>query len=162
MLELPIDPTQVFRILILFIGVYTEVYNIKLAAPNPAVRPFTPKYNIPIPVDAATVAKPTACNGLKIINIKYPFRNRYEYNFQYYLKIPLTKTLFLVLDICESNGTSKNWFIELAAPDTKPVPSEHNKNVVSSKGAGAIAYPAIDVITTRARKHQIFEYIFLI
>lgn len=61
----PIDPIHVFRMLILFIGVYTDVYKIKLAAPKLAVNPFTPKYNILKPVVAATVAKPTACRGLK-------------------------------------------------------------------------------------------------
>lgn len=40
--------------------------------------------------------------------------------------------------------------MELAAQDTSPVPTEHSANVRGSKGAGARAYPAIDVITTNA------------
>lgn len=57
----------------------------------------------------------------------------------------------MVLDIWASKGTSKNWFIEFAAPETKPVPTEHKAKVVKSKGAGAMAYPAIEVITTSAK-----------
>lgn len=56
-----------------------------------------------------------------------------------HVKYPLTKTRFLVLDICASNGTSKNWLMELAAHETSPVPTEHIRKVLSSNGAGAIA-----------------------
>lgn len=39
---LPIEPTHVFKILIRFIGVYMDVYNIKFAAPKAAVKGFAP------------------------------------------------------------------------------------------------------------------------
>lgn len=41
--------------------------------------------------------------------------------------------------------------MEFAEPDSKAVPADNMTNVLRSKGAGAIAYPAIDVITTRAK-----------
>lgn len=48
--------------------------------------------------------------------------------------------------------------MELAEHDKSPVPTEHSKNVERSKGAGAIAYPAIDVITTNAKKKFVQKY----
>lgn len=38
----PKDPIQVFKILILFIGVYIEVYKTKFARPKLAAIPLTP------------------------------------------------------------------------------------------------------------------------
>lgn len=59
-LFLPIDPTQVFKILIRFNGVYTEVYRIKFAAPSAAVKPLTPSANVVTPAMPETTAKPMA------------------------------------------------------------------------------------------------------
>lgn len=59
-------------------------------------------------------------------------------------------TLFLVLDICASNGVSWNWFTAFAAEDKSPVPAVHKMKVLQSNGAGATAYPAIVVTTTKA------------
>lgn len=56
-----------------------------------------------------------------------------------YVNTLRTRTRFLVLDIWASNGTSWYWLIELAAPDTRPVPTLQSMNVTKSKGAGAIA-----------------------
>lgn len=44
--------------------------------------------------------------------------------------------------------------MELAAPDTRVVPTEQSRNVDNSNGAGAIAYPAIVVSTTKAAKRN--------
>lgn len=56
-----------------------------------------------------------------------------------YVNMPRTSNRFLVLDIWASNGTSWYWLIELAAPDTRPVPILQSMNDVKSNGAGAIA-----------------------
>lgn len=46
-----------FKILILFKGVYIEVYKIKFARPKLAAIPLTPQYKIPIPVRLDAAAK---------------------------------------------------------------------------------------------------------
>jgi len=42
--------------------------------------------------------------------------------------------------------------IVLAAPDVRPVPTDAMINVVKSTGAGAMAYPAIVVMTTKTER----------
>lgn len=64
--NIPTDPSHVFRIDILFIGVYTDVYSKRLPAPNAAVSGLTPKYNTPSPVALVTAAKLMAWTGLKL------------------------------------------------------------------------------------------------
>lgn len=59
-IHLPMDPTQVFRILILFKGVYIQVYRIRLDAPSIAVNPLHPKYKMERPEVLAIKAKLSA------------------------------------------------------------------------------------------------------
>lgn len=68
-----------------------------------------------------------------------------------YLKCPLTNGLFFVLFIWASNGTSKYWLIVLAEADVKAVPTEHTRKVSTSNAPGAMAYPAMDVSTTKPK-----------
>ena len=50
----------------------------------------------------------------------------------------LTSTLFLVLAICESYGTSIHWLKLLAAAEHSTVPEVVQSSVPSAKGPGAM------------------------
>lgn len=73
-----------------------------------------------------------------------------------YVSLPQTMTLFFVLFICASNGTSWNWLMAFAAPESRPVPAMLRAKVVHSNGAGATAYPAMVVTTTNTVTIHLF------
>ena len=60
------DPIHVFTILILFKGVYIQVYRIRFDAPSTAVNPLHPKYKMERPEVLAIKAKLSACKVLQI------------------------------------------------------------------------------------------------
>ena len=131
------DPTHVLRMVARFMGVYTHVYRNKFRAPSQAANGLTNIARPRMPDAPQTAAKATAWRGVSR---------------------PRTSTLFLVLLICESNGTSMYWFTVLAEEEMRATPRVERASSLGSsseQGEGARQKPPADVAHTRAVRRNL-------
>ena len=105
-----------------------QVYKNKLKSPRPPASPFAKSTRIKAPAVPDKAAKTRACLGIRR---------------------PRTRTRFLVLFICESNGISMNWLTVLAEAEMRPTPIVEKANNLGSKtSTGARQKPPADVAQT--------------
>ena len=105
-----------------------QVYKNRLKSPRPAASPLAKSTRTKVPAVPDKAAKVRACLGIRR---------------------PRTRTLFLVLFICESNGISMNWLMVLAEAEMRPTPIVENANNLGSKtSTGARQKPPADVAQT--------------